>query len=410
MEGDLASGSGRAAADRFGRAERAVAAIGTTLGARRTAAELAAFLVEELCDCATVDLFRPQDGAPVQAGRHAGGSLHSAATAGRRELLDALEKIPRADVSVRALDEGHPITASFTPQDGADLVALSVPLPAWGRVYGVALALRTGRPFEDDETAAAHFAARLAAVHLRHADEHREVGARVWDLQRVLLTDPGRPHPNVDLATRYLPVGRGTLVGGDWCETVRLHFGRTLLVIGDVMGHGLDAAVDMNAYRSMLRYVASTDLPPHRILRRVDAAMSEESGRRPATCLLALVDPARATVAFASAGHLPPVVFHRDGSAGLVPLPVGPPLGTGLGTYEVSALPLAPDDTLMMFTDGLVERRGEDIDTSLARLSALRVRPGLEVSALLDEILDRLGAEQAGDDVAALAARLRPRP
>lgn len=103
-------------------------------------------------------------------------------------------------------------------------------------------------------------------------------------------------------------------MGGDWFETVRLHFGRTLLVVGDVMGHGLDAAVDMNAYRSMLRYVASTDLPPHRVLRRLDAAVSEDSARRPATALLVQVDPARGTATLASAGHLPPVVFAGDGT------------------------------------------------------------------------------------------------
>ncbi|WP_308280919.1 PP2C family protein-serine/threonine phosphatase [Streptomyces lomondensis] len=405
VERDQAAGPGRPAAEGFRHAERAVAAIGTTLDARTTAAELAAFLTEELCESATVELVSPDEQLTEP-----GDFLRRAATAGRHDLLERLEKIQRPeDVRVRALDAGHPIAACFTPPSGAGLAALAVPLPARGRTYGVVLALRTGRPFDDDETATVQHTARLAAAHLRHAHEYQEVNARVWDLQQVLLADPGRPHPNVELATRYLPVGRSALVGGDWCETVRLHFGRTLLVIGDVMGHGLDAAVDMNAYRTLLRYVAATDLPPHRILRRVDATMCEERGRRPATCLLALLDPARETVAFASAGHLPPVVFHRDGTAELVPAPVGPPLGTGFGAYEVAAVPVAADDTLVLFTDGLVERRGEDIDTSLARLATLRVRPGQPVSRLLDEILGRLGAHQADDDVAALAARIRHR-
>ncbi|MEU7057995.1 SpoIIE family protein phosphatase [Streptomyces sp. NPDC046197] len=404
MAGEQGSGPGGDAADRFAIAERAVAAIGTTLDARRTAAELAAFLVDEVCDSATVDLYGPHEGR-----RAAAPTLHPVASAGRPDLLETLEKIPREDVSVRALDSGRPITGSFTRGNGTSLITLSVPLVAWNRAYGVVLALRAGGQFTDDETAAVHYAARLAATHLRHAQEHREVSARVWSLQQALLSDPGRPHPNLDLATRYLPAGSGVLVGGDWSETVRLHFGRTLLVIGDVMGHGLDAAVDMNAYRSMLRYVASTDLPPHRILRRVDDAMSEESGRRPATCLLAVVDPARGTVSFSSAGHLPPAIFHRDGTADVISLPVGPPLGTGLGAYELSSLPLDTGDTLVLFTDGLVERRDEDIDTSLARLAALRVRPDQGVSRMLDEILGRLGAEQADDDVAAIAARLRHR-
>ncbi|MDF3301518.1 PP2C family protein-serine/threonine phosphatase [Streptomyces tropicalis] len=404
VEGDQVSWPGSAAAGPLGRAARAAAAIGTTLDAHRTADELARFLVDEGCDAASVDLADPHE-HPRDPGRR----LRPAATAGRDDLLGGLEKILREDVRLRALDAGRAVTVS-APGDDAGPTALAVPLHARGQALGVLVAVRAGRPFDDGEAAAVHHAAALAAAHLRHAREHREVSDHVWALQQVLLADPGRPHPNVDLATRYLPAGRGALVGGDWCETVRLHFGRTLLVIGDVMGHGLDAAVDMNAYRSMLRFVASTDLPPHRILRQVDATMSEESGRRPATCLLALLDPARGTAAFAGAGHLPPAVFHRGGTGRLIELPVGPPLGTGLGAYEVTRMPLAPDDTLVLFTDGLVERRGEDIDVSLARLADLRLGPGQDVSALLDDILARLGAEHADDDVAVLAARLRNRP
>jgi serine phosphatase RsbU (regulator of sigma subunit) len=142
----------------------------------------------------------------------------------------------------------------------------------------------------------------------------------------------------------------------------------------------------------------------------MDAAMSKDGNRRPATCLLALVDPARGTVAFATAGHLPPAVFHRDGTGELIPLPVGPPLGTGFADYETTSLALAPDDTLVMFTDGLVERRGEDIDASLSRLAHLRLCPDQDVTAVLDEILTRLDAERADDDVAVITTRLHPRP
>ncbi|WP_141726510.1 PP2C family protein-serine/threonine phosphatase, partial [Actinacidiphila rubida] len=201
----------------------------------------------------------------------------------------------------------------------------------------------------------------------------------------------------------------GALVGGDWFETVRLHFGRTLLVMGDVMGHGLDAAVDMNAYRSMLRYVASTDLPPHRVLRQLDVAVAEDGSRRPATCLLVRVDPARDTVALVSAGHLPPVVFGADGTGTLVDVPVGPPLGTGIGGYEQLTRALDPDETLLMYTDGLVERRHEDIDVSLARLAGLALPPGATIQQVLDEVLHRLDAYRAEDDVAVLAARIHRR-
>ncbi|MGW1863646.1 PP2C family protein-serine/threonine phosphatase [Streptomyces collinus] len=199
------------------------------------------------------------------------------------------------------------------------------------------------------------------------------------------------------------------LVGGDWCETVRLHFGRTLLVVGDVMGHGLEAAVDMSAYRSALRYIASADLPPHRVLRQLDDIAATEGGRRPATCLLARADPGRGRLTLSSAGHLPPLLIEQDGRAALLGVPVGPPLGTGFGGYESATHELAPGQTLVLFTDGLVERRGEDIDSSLARLAALRFTPGDGVDHILDTILARLDVRHAEDDVAVLAARPQPR-
>jgi hypothetical protein len=387
--------------------EDAVEAIGTTLDERITCEELAEFVCREVCDAAAVDLL-PTD---VPAAQHAHEpNLTRVATAGRTELLTPWTVQGARPLSVQALDEGLPITASLDLSGTVPREVMTVPLLAHGHLYGVLLAVRQGRGFSDRGTAVMHYAARLAGVHLGHSRQHDAVRDTVLSLQRALLSEPGRPHPNLDLATRYLPSGSSVLVGGDWFETVRLHFGRTLLVVGDVMGHGLDAAVDMNAYRSMLRYVASTDLPPHRVLRRLDAAVSEDSARRPATALLVQVDPARGTATLASAGHLPPVVFAGDGTGELLELTVGPPLGTGVGGYEAVMRALAPEDILVMFTDGLVERRGEDIDASLARLAGLRLPPGTGVDAVLDRVLVGLDARHAEDDVALLAARIRHRP
>ncbi|MFF2367415.1 PP2C family protein-serine/threonine phosphatase [Streptomyces sp. NPDC058122] len=384
--------------------EDAVESIGTTLDERTTCEELVAFMCRRFCETAAVDLLSKD----VAAGRRPPDpELTRVAEAGRTRLLTPLEG-PRP-LSVRALDEGRPVAASIDLSGRTPRQVMTVPLLAHGRLYGLLLAVRQGAPFTGADVAGAHHAARLAAVHLGHSREHASLRGTVLDLQRALLAAPGRPHPNLDLATRYLPAGGGSLVGGDWFETVRLHFGRTLLVVGDVMGHGLDAAVDMNAYRSMLRYVASTDLPPHRVLRRLDTAVAEDGNRRPATCLLVRVDPARGTAVIAGAGHLPPVVFAGDGSGELLPLPVGPPLGTGVGGYQQVVRRLSPDDTLVMFTDGLVERRDEDIDASLERLAALRLPPGADVDALLDEVLVALDARHAEDDVAVLAARIHPR-
>ncbi|MFE2362776.1 PP2C family protein-serine/threonine phosphatase, partial [Streptomyces virginiae] len=202
---------------------------------------------------------------------------------------------------------------------------LSVPLTGRGEVYGQLLAARAQTAFSTDETAALHFAARLACAHVGHARRLAATERIALDLQRALVAEPGRPHPNLEVASRYLPLGSRALVGGDWFETVRLHFGRTLLVVGDVMGHGLEAAVDMNGYRSILRDVASTDLAPHRVLRQLDALSAADDNRRPATCLIVRVDPARGTAAYASAGHLPRAGLIRAAPGELALAPRGAP-------------------------------------------------------------------------------------
>ena len=287
--------------------------------------------------------------------------------------------------------------------------ALCVPLAVHGHCYGVLVSAREETPFTEAETQVVAFLAELAASHVRHAREYDAVSGMVGKLQRALLSEPGRPHPNLDVAIRYLPVGQNALIGGDWCETVRLHFGRTLLVVGDVMGHGLEAAVDMNAYRSSLRYIASADLPPHRVLRQLDDLASDEPERRPATCLVAQIDPNRGQVTLASAGHLPPAVIDGAGRTSLLEVPVGPPLGTGLGGYESTTYRLDPSQTVLLFTDGLVERRGEDIDQSLQRLADVGFDAAPAVDDVLDTTLARLDARHAEDDVAILAARLHHR-
>jgi serine phosphatase RsbU (regulator of sigma subunit) len=295
------------------------------------------------------------------------------------------------------------------PAYGGARPAVCVPLTTDGHCYGVLVCARERAPFTQAETELLALLAEHAASHIRHAREHDRVRGIVGKLQRALLAEPGRPHPNLDVAIRYMPVGQSALVGGDWCETVRLHFGRTLLVVGDVMGHGLEAAVDMTAYRSALRYIASADLPPHRVLRQLDDSAAVEPERRPATCLIARVDPDRGQVTLASAGHLPPAVIDAEGRAALLPVPVGPPLGTGLGGYEPATWRLDPAQTLLLFTDGLVEHRGEDIDQSLDRLAGVGFASATGVEDVIDTVLTRLDARQAEDDVAVLAAQLHQR-
>ncbi|MER6688607.1 SpoIIE family protein phosphatase [Streptomyces minutiscleroticus] len=389
----------------LGPVEDAVESIGTRQDERNTCAELAAFVCRHGCEAGEVDLLDED----LPAGRHAPDPpLARVATAGRRDLLEPRVPGSVRSLRVQALDEGHPITASDDLSGGVPRRAVSVPLLAHGRLYGVLLAVRTGAPFTHRETTTMHYAARLAAVHIGHARRRARARGTALDLRRTLPAGSGHPHPNLDVATRFLPVGGGAAAGGDWCETVRLRFGRTLLVAGDVMGNGLEAAVDMNAYRSMLRYVAAAGPSPHQVLCRLDDAAAGDGARRPATCLLVRVDPVRGTAVLSSAGHLPPVVFAGDGTARLLPLPVGPPLGAGVGGYEAVTHALAPGDALLMFTDGLVERRGVDIDAALGRLTALTPPAGADLRHLLDRVLTALETHSAEDDVAVLAARISP--
>ncbi|MFD6245807.1 PP2C family protein-serine/threonine phosphatase [Streptomyces roseolus] len=379
--------------------EAAIGSIGTTLDEAATRRELTAFLARHPGGTAAV--------TPVpSADRHAAPDT---APPARRDSGDP-DAVGRGhgDPDTARPDPGAPAAAGA----GAGVVHTLTALLAVDRErpLGTVTLTRSGPPYTEDDRVVLEQAARLAARHIRHARRLAATESVALHLQRALVAEPGRPHPNLEIAGRYLPAGPRTLVGGDWFETVRLHFGRSLLVVGDVMGHGLEAAVDMNAYRSALREVAATDLPPHRVLRHLDAVVAEDGARRPATCLLVRVDPGRGTATFASAGHLPPAVFGPDGSAGLVDLPVGPPLGTGVGGYEPATRPLGAGDTLLLFTDGLVERRGEDIDVSLARLAGLRLPPDQGPEGVVEEVLRRLDARHAEDDVAVLAARVRVRP
>lgn len=424
--------------------EAAIGSIGTTLDEATTRHELTAFLARHPGGTAVVTLTTdagpgtapdtpgPRSGAPGtdgsgSAGPDAGGpgvAVPGTAAppsvgpdAGGRGSAGPDAGAPRSDAQRSEAPgiAGEGVAGPGAPGQGSAGEGvghvLSAPLAVGReRSLGTVTLTRHAPPYTDDDRVVVEQGARLAARHIRHARRLAATESVALHLQRALVAEPGRPHPNLEISGRYLPVGPRTLVGGDWFETVRLHFGRSLLVVGDVMGHGLDAAVDMNAYRSALREVASTDLPPHRVLRHLDAVVAEDGARRPATCLLVRVDPGRGTATFASAGHLPPAVFGRDGSAELVDLPVGPPLGTGVGGYEPATRPLGEGDTLLLFTDGLVERRGEDIDVSLARLAGLRLPPDPGPEGVVEEVLRRLDARHAEDDVAVLAARVRTRP
>ena len=417
--------------DRLALLNEAAERIGTSLDLEVTCAELAQFVVPRYADLAIVEILPPEalpTGPTVGSGplRTQRTALAAAPASHRLGALVPVGEWVRhrpGCPTAQCLANGQlfldrrPSACHTGPADegwscevdaGAGS-ALHVPLRANDRLVGVLTLFRPGHgtPFDDD-SATIQAVADRAARSIDNARRHAMAQDLTMELQRALLADPGNPHANLELASRYLPCGSSAMVGGDWFETIRLSFGRTLLVIGDVMGHGVEAAVDMSAYRTLLRYVAATDLPPHRILRQLDHLTSESDATRPATCLLALVEPARHRATFASAGHLPPALFRPDGPTQLLEVPTGPPLGTGLGDYQAVVHPLGPEQVLMLYTDGLVERRTEDIDASLSRLTRVRhQRAGTSLEDLLNHVLATVMPAVPDDDIAVLAARIQ---
>ncbi|MDX2544705.1 SpoIIE family protein phosphatase [Streptomyces sp. WI04-05B] len=417
------------ARERLALLDEAATRVGTTLDMDTTCQELAEFLVAKLADAATVKVL-PEHGTS-RAPRDGSLRLRRAALAAVPELEAVMRPLGRpgeyvdhqpSSSVVRCLAAGRPVidnlmderdmgrAGAHTGNVSAYLAAgihsaLIVPLTARGHDVGTVTMVRAGESpvFDETDAVIAQDLAGRAAISLDNARRYTTEHDAVVQLQRALLAEPGRPHPDIDVAYRYRPAGRGVLVGGDWFETVALDHGRTLLALGDVMGHGLEAAVAMSRYQAMLRVVAAREPGPDRILLELDHLLHTSGADRPATCLIAIADPRRGICTYASAGHLPPVVFRPDGRATLLPVPPGPPLGTGHSRYVSFTAPCEPGHTLLLYTDGLIERRHEDIDASLRRLTRIRGCPAPE--DLLDQVLDQVAPIDPEDDIALVAAR-----
>jgi PAS domain S-box-containing protein len=238
------------------------------------------------------------------------------------------------------------------------------------------------------------------------AEEHRVKES----LQRAILPARLPTARGVELAARYLPADRPSLVGGDWYDAFWLPDGCLAVAVGDVVGHDLDAAATMGQVRNALRAYAFSEDTAAAVLTRLNALTTglDESGL--ATAVFGRLQPSRRALRWASAGHLPPLLIGPTG-ARLLANPAGRMLGATSGTGFTDALVLlSPDDLLLLYTDGLVERRDRDLDAGFAALvdaaSDLAGRPAESVcDALLDRLLPSPGHD---DDVCLLAFRLTP--
>ena len=252
-------------------------------------------------------------------------------------------------------------------------------------------------------------AAERMALAVDHAQRYADGRLLVETLQRSLLPERLPLHPRMQLAARYLPAGLAPQVGGDWYDAVELDNNRTAVMIGDVVGHGIRAAITMSELRNALRAFAVEGHSPEEALRQLDRVVHATRGPgMVATLLFVVIDAGEGTVTLARAGHPPPALRAVDGGVRFLETRRTLPLGVdpdNVPSQEV--YPMKPGETLLLFTDGLVERRGEPITDSFDRLlDALSEAPA-EVDALCEHVLRKTATEQGrDDDVAVLAVQL----
>ncbi|MEU0386610.1 PP2C family protein-serine/threonine phosphatase [Streptomyces chartreusis] len=266
---------------------------------------------------------------------------------------------------------------------------------------------------EREKGMAAELYARARELH-RLNQELRQAHARERQvavaLQEAMLQDRDLTQHNDNIAVRYLPATKSLNVCGDWYDVVDLPPDRYAAAVGDVVGHGLQAAAVMGMLRSALSAAIRAVPSPAQALEVLGLYARSVDGATAATAVKVLIDTRSRLIVYSNAGHLPPVLLHRGGAFELLDQATDPPLGTR--PYHVprpqAGLPYTPGDTLVLYTDGLIERRDEDIDTSLARLtSALSQDSTLSPDQLADALLARLSVTSgAPDDIALIVIRL----
>ena len=228
-------------------------------------------------------------------------------------------------------------------------------------------------------------------------------------MQHALLPESLPRADGLELAVRYLPAADGTAAGGDFYDAVELPGGRLGIAVGDVVGHGPAAAAAMGQLRSALRAYALEGRPPARVMQLLARYADGVSGARGATLAYAVLDPGAREVRYACAGHPPPLLVHASGAGQFLEGGRGVPLDRALGqVYEDAIAPVPEGATLILYSDGAIERRGEPLDVGMGRLAeAAGTAARLAPEALCSAVLDVLFADgrRRRDDVALLAAR-----
>jgi PAS domain S-box-containing protein len=250
---------------------------------------------------------------------------------------------------------------------------------------------------------------RRAEAALRESRDRLEAERRVVEvLQRAIVPERPVSLPGLEVVAAYHPAGDRAQVGGDWYDALALPDGRVVLAVGDVAGHGLDAATLMVRVRSALRAYAVDDPDPSRVLARLDRLIDVEEQGAFVTAVVAVVDPASGDVRWSRAGHPPPVVLQA-GAASVVDLPGGTPLGVRIGLdYPSASWRLEPGSVLVLYTDGLVERRDLSIDDGITQLLAALETAPADLDGLVGSLVDLVRGRGGSDDDLCVLACSRP--
>ncbi|MEU8529852.1 SpoIIE family protein phosphatase [Streptomyces sp. NPDC048629] len=423
--------------------------IGSTLDVTRTAQELAEVGTEDFADLVTVDLLdsvlRDDGGAPppptteqllrriAQLSVHDGqlpvatGRTHAfAANSEPAGVLSTGQPLLRQVTT-------SPAPAWWTPAAEGDVPpgapafrsVMLLPLQARGNTLGLVQFFRdrAAAPFDDDDLHLAQEIAARAAVSIDNARQYTHERLTALTLQRSLLPRHTAEQSAAETASRYLPSGSRAGVGGDWYDVIPLSGARVALVVGDVVGRGLNASATMGRLRTAVRTLADIDLMPDELLTHLDDVvirLQREEGRDDselsATCLYAVYDPVSRLCSLASAGHVLPAlgtpsVAEGGGPASMsvdfAEMPIGPPLGLGGLPFETAQFELPEGSLLALYTDGLIQSRTGDVDASRTVLRDVLTHAPEEPEAICDQLLDALLPERPTDDIALLVARTR---
>jgi hypothetical protein len=313
-------------------------------------------------------------------------------------------------------DQAARIATSWLRRPVAHLLAntslLLLPLAARDVTLGFMVCTRkeSYRAFDAYDTEIGMDFASRAAIFIDNARRYSRERATAVTLQRSLLPTGLSKPSSVEVRHRYLPGSKLIEVGGDWYESIALPGARVALVVGDVAGHGVRAAVTMGRLRTAIHTLAMLELSPAETLQQLNELMGDLGAREPhfATCVYAVYDAVTGMLEVASAGHLPPLLVGPDGTNEFLSLTPAPPLGIGSGSVQSKFVPVTDGSLLVLYTDGLVENRTRDIDVGLQLLGEI-FGPGAAARPLEDlcrATLAGVYSDEQRDDIALLMARL----